>query len=221
MIRLPSTHTPTSHLAAFGLPPVGHQHVSDKRMDLTRTPLMTSESLGSSKSALVQQTKAMSIGNSPIIKLNVTGKAANCVIDTGSMISCVSTAFWDKKLPDLSKWRLRSATGEASPLYGPVEIIIKLNGTPVRFPVFVAAIADDCLIGADFLKTYQAIISLDDYSVTLTLRDRSIKVLHCSGTAPTLESRRFVRTLRTTGRLPGSTVTSALRSRDVCLVRSF
>jgi len=50
MIRLPSAHTPPSHLAAFGLPPVGHQHVSDKRMDLGTT----SKSIQDANAALIR-----------------------------------------------------------------------------------------------------------------------------------------------------------------------
>jgi len=103
-----------------------------------------------------------------------------------------------ERLPARSQWRLRSATGHVAPLYGPVETPFRLNGQDVKFPIFFADIPDDCLLGADFLSTFQCYLSMTDYSVPLTLPDGSSTVLHCYGSFPSMESRRLVRTLRTT-----------------------
>ena len=85
-----------------------------------------------------------------------------------------------------------------SPLYGPVEVPFDLNGKQVKFPVFIADIPDDCLIGADFLSTFQCYISMKEYTLQLALPDGSTIMLRCNGFSPSTESRRLVRTIRTT-----------------------
>jgi len=126
---------------------------------------------------------------------------ASCVIDTGSIISCISTKIWKTKLPEVSQWRLRSAAGEITELYEPVQVPIELNDKTVRFPVFVANITDECLLGVDFLTTYKAQISLNVYTVKLTLPDGQPTAMYCSGPSQAFESRRLFRTLRTTEKL--------------------
>jgi len=68
-----------------------------------------------------------------------------------------------------------------------------LNESKVNFPVFIADIPDECLLGADFLAQFQCHLSMADYSILLTLPDGSTTVLRCTGSSPSTESRRFFR----------------------------
>ena len=82
---------------------------------------------------------------SPTPRIRIAGTMRNAVIDTGSAITCLSTRSWPQdQLPARSPWRLRSATGQVSPLYGPVNVPFDLNNHVVEFPVFLADIADEC-----------------------------------------------------------------------------
>jgi len=76
--------------------------------------------------------------------------------------------------------------------------VFHLHGQDINFPIFVAEIPDDCLLGADILSIFKCFLSITDYSVHLTLPDGSSTVLHCCGSSPSTESRRLVRTIRTT-----------------------
>jgi len=135
---------------------------------------------------------------SPMLHLRIDGKNRNAAIDTGSAISCLSYRSWGKALPPQSPWRLRSATGQVSALYGPTVVPFDLQGHIEKFPVFIADISDECLIGADFLGTYRCYLSITDYSIQLSLSDGTTVVLRCSGSSPSTESRRLARTVRTT-----------------------
>jgi len=75
---------------------------------------------------------------------------------------------------------------------------LHLNENQVNFPVFIAYIPDNCLLGADFLTQFQRHLSMADYSILLTLPDGSTTVLRCTESSPSTESRRLVQTIRTT-----------------------
>jgi len=136
---------------------------------------------------------------SPLLKIKIGREVCQAVVDTGSAITVLATGKWPGgKLPDRSPWRLRSATGHVAPLFGPVLMPFYLNDNRVNFPVFIADISDECLLGADFLAQFQCHLSMADYSILLTLPDGSTTVLRCTGSSPSPESRRLVQTIRTT-----------------------
>ena len=62
----------------------------------------------------------------------------------------------------------------------------------------MADIADEGLIGADFLGTYRCYLNMSDYTVQLTLSNGATVVVRCSGSSSSTVSRRLVRTVRTT-----------------------
>jgi len=73
----------------------------------------------------------------------------------------------------------------------------KINDREVRFPTIVADITDECLVGADFLRTFRCLLDMSDDSVQLTLPDGSTTVLASCGVSSLDTCRRLVRTVRT------------------------
>ena len=66
---------------------------------------------------------------------------------------------------------MKTATGYVTALYGPEEVVFKINRDIVKFPVFIVDITDDCLVEIDCLRSYKATIALGDESVELVLPD--------------------------------------------------
>jgi len=99
--------------------------------------------------------EANTLEASSMVSLKVADATVDCVITTGSMITCISVRKWKRHLPKLSEWRLKVATGRMTALYDPEEVVFEINKDTVRLPVFIADITDDCLTGIDFLRTYK------------------------------------------------------------------
>lgn len=80
----------------------------------------------------------------------------NCLfkIDTGSDVSIVSKKLIKKREIKFSASdvNLKYPTGEDVPFEGKVLIKIDIGKYSLSFPVFVAKIGEDCLLGADFLR---------------------------------------------------------------------
>jgi len=73
----------------------------------------------------------------------------------------------------------------------------KINDQEVRFPTIVADITDECLVGADFLRTFRCLLDMSDDSDQLTLPDGSTTVLATCGVSSLDTCRRLVQTVRT------------------------
>jgi len=61
--------------------------------------------------------------STPTLNLKIDGVSRRAIVDTGSAISVLDTSLWKNQLPETSPWRLRSAAGDATALYGPVNIV--------------------------------------------------------------------------------------------------
>jgi len=70
-----------------------------------------------------------------------------------------------------------------------------LNGHKVRFPVMVTE-GPDCLLGADFLRTFKGLLSMQHSAIQFTLPDGACTVVDCDGSAPCNEARRLVKVIR-------------------------
>lgn len=79
----------------------------------------------------------------------------NFKIDTGSDVSLIRSNFVrmpKRRIPLDNSFHLKYPTGEEVPVKFKVIVIISLGKCSVEFPVFVADIAEDCLLGNDFLS---------------------------------------------------------------------
>jgi len=82
----------------------------------------------------------------------------------------------------------------------PETVIFQLSDHTVEFPAFVADIPDDCLLVADFLKVYKAVIDFQSDSVQFTLPNGVPLRLVCLGVTPT-PGCHLVKVFRTAGPL--------------------
>jgi len=172
---------------------------------MTHLPQTTSESIPETPMDLGNKEEPLPSGFVPIMALQVSpqlqvvvaGTRCNCVVDTGSAVTVLSTKRYHHPLPEQSTWRLRSATGHDTPLLGPSELDFVFNAnTRVTFPTFMALIPDDCVIGADFLHLFKGQIDMEGYRVRIVLPVGTHVVLPCAQ-GPSRTPCRLVRVLRT------------------------
>jgi len=135
--------------------------------------------------------------STPTLNLKIDGVSRRAIVDTGSAISVLNTSLWKNQLPETSPWRLRSANGDATALYGPVNMVYQIQDRTVTFPTFISDISDEFLLGADFLRTFNCTVDLGTQELYVTLPDGSSRKLQCSESPKALKMRRLVRTVRT------------------------
>jgi hypothetical protein len=75
-------------------------------------------------------------------------------IDTGSDVSILNKRFVVALVQggSLNSFQLRYPTGEKVPIISKKEVKIVLGDHSLEFPVFIAEIEDDCILGVDFLS---------------------------------------------------------------------
>ena len=94
----------------------------------------------------------------------IGGKRCQIIVDTGSNISIVH--------PDILKQagisvipttgRLRTVTGETAPLQGRKTIQLTVGTFQTPHAAWVAEIADECIIGMDFLQSHGCLVNLKE-----------------------------------------------------------
>ena len=77
-----------------------------------------------------------------------------------------SDILGNRDLP-VSSTDLCGVTGHRVPLKGPTEVELEIGKTSVCFSVFVADIEDPCILGLDFLNSYNCRLDLPNLSMDL------------------------------------------------------
>ena len=104
---------------------------------------------------------------------------ATAVIDTGAEVTVMSSNYYEK-LPEAVRPPLRPAirglvvaeAGRKMGSSGVADIEFEMSGNRYKWPMYVAPIRDDVLLGADFLDSFDATVS---FSKGLSLGERSIE----------------------------------------------
>lgn len=76
------------------------------------------------------------------------------LVDTGATKTIVRRGVARKRKMSPSRWRLRTATGEAAKVHGEVDVRIQFGSTHVSHPALVADIEEDVILGMDIMDTY-------------------------------------------------------------------
>ena len=117
----------------------------------------------------------------------VGGKTCNLTVDTGSSISIVRPDKLDNlNVVQPSSHCLRTVTGDTAPLRGCGELEVGVGSLVIPHEMWVANIADECILGLDFLQKHgcqlflkEGILIIGDQEVPLAKPTRSA-ALSCS-----------------------------------------
>ena len=126
------------------------------------------------KITVVNQILSVSI-KSP---MSISQVNATTVIDMGAEITVMSSNYYEK-LPEAVRLPLRptirglvvAETGRKMGSSGVADIEFEMNGNRYKWPMYVAPIRDDVLLGSYFLYSFDATVS---FSKGLSLGERSI-----------------------------------------------
>ena len=91
------------------------------------------------------------------VKGKIEGKPCRMLIDTGASVSVVKKSIerWVDKVEQ--QWgitQLQTATGYVTPIYGCSEVTVEIGDFKNCQPLCVADIIADCVLGLDFMNTF-------------------------------------------------------------------
>lgn len=106
-----------------------------------------------------------------LINVKINGKLEKAIVDTAAQISVINKELANSLTPPLhiGKEVTFKGVGENSWLkvnYSK-DANIEIEGVQFKWPVIVADIADQVIIGLDFLSAHNALIDLHDKSVNI------------------------------------------------------
>uniref|UniRef100_A0A1Y1MVB1 RNA-directed DNA polymerase n=1 Tax=Photinus pyralis TaxID=7054 RepID=A0A1Y1MVB1_PHOPY len=121
----------------------------------------------------------------PQLDINILGKTAVAMIDTGAEISLISEKFIKENLGRLEKFtimikgmRVTTANQKSFALIKRKFILgFEVQGLHIENEMFVlAGMQMDCIIGADILRKHKGIINFEEGSVTIGKRKANLKM---------------------------------------------
>ena len=95
------------------------------------------------------------------VPVTLAGAPCTALVDTGSTATLLRpdmVPVGTQLIP--TAVRLRTVTGELTPMLGRWVVVIQVGGLAVTFRVWVAAVQDPCIIGLDFLRAAQCVLDL-------------------------------------------------------------
>ena len=91
------------------------------------------------------------------------GNRCQIIIDTGSNISIVHLDVLKRAGIDVpTTGRLRTVAGKTAPLQGKKTVQLTIGAFQSPHAVLVAKIADECIIGMDFLQSHGCLVNLKE-----------------------------------------------------------
>ena len=88
----------------------------------------------------------------------INGKLVKLVIDSGAVRTIVHPRVFGKLNPDYPNIRIRTATGEVTPVLCELKCYIEIDEIRVLHDVLVANIEDDCLLSLNFLRQQKCVV---------------------------------------------------------------
>ena len=108
----------------------------------------------------------------PYVTATVFGQPCRMLIDTGASVSCINQDFWHYIAPPrhpVSSAPFRSVngiSGEPTPVFGRSNVPLDLDGFVFDHELFIIPINHDIILGQDFLKKTDAIINVQQDTIT-------------------------------------------------------
>ena len=104
-------------------------------------------------------------GSGLFIDVKVKGHVSNCLIDTGGTLNMMSSRLWDLICTDYNfdqfKTEIFIASGTPLSTYGKVkQVQIDINGVCCQMDVVITDMADDIIMGLDFMQQNQVIVDI-------------------------------------------------------------
>ena len=110
----------------------------------------------------------------------VNGHRQRLLVDTGSNKTIVRSDLLEAKEILETQVDLCGVTGHRIPLRGPVDVELQVGAASMRHSVYVADVADPCILGLDFLNKYHCSIDIPNLTmeaagvqVNLQMQDES------------------------------------------------
>ena len=105
------------------------------------------------------------------IPCKVQNTNTNAVVDTAAQITVMSFDFYNKlhKKPLLKDYIKLKGAGKENEIKARLakNVSLQIGGITRKWDIVVGEIADSLLLGLDFLKTYESVIDLRNYTVTI------------------------------------------------------
>ena len=95
----------------------------------------------------------------------VDGRPCNITVDTGSNISIIRPDILTESTRESlekSTQLLHNVTGETAPIHGRGQLPVSVGGQTLSHQMWVAAIADECILGLDFLGKHGCQVNLKE-----------------------------------------------------------
>ena len=109
----------------------------------------------------------------------IEGNSCQITVDTGSDISLIRPDVLKCELEGpmtpVKDSRLRTVTGTTTPLQSKAELKLQLGNLTAHHTFFLADIADECILGMDYLKPAGAVLDLGKSLMTIDGEKISLK----------------------------------------------
>ena len=105
-----------------------------------------------------------SLGNSLIVKAELSGMVTDCLIDTGASVSIAPTRFAEgaEIRPCRISEKLTAVNGEQLPVLGEANLVIRLGFWVVKRRFVIVPMQVNPILGADFLADHSIIINMSE-----------------------------------------------------------
>lgn len=114
-----------------------------------------------------------------LVDVLVNGTACEAIVDCGAAITIIGRKLWDLMDEDsvkpLRSKFVKTVSGELLPVISETDVVFNFGKHRVRHEVWIVDIAEDCIIGNDFLKEHGCVIDFVNNKLRVS-RDKVVRI---------------------------------------------